>query len=92
MILLSRLQTGGLDDYLTSGEVPWLISLIIGIVMQHKEVFKRYLINWKTEKCIYAREFSQNQNGEKVDIIGESLVSIMLLRALMKLRDNQSHR
>ena len=92
MILLSRLQTGGLDDYLTSSEVPWIISLIIGIVMQHKEVFKRYLINWKTEKCIYAREISQNQNGEKVDIIGESLVSVMLMRALMKLRDTQSHR
>lgn len=92
MILLSCLQTGGLDDYLTSGEVPWIISLVLGIVMQHKEVFNRYLINWKTEKCIYARETTLNQNGEKVDIIGESLVSIMLLRALMKLRDTKSHR
>ena len=92
-VLYFLLQIGGLNDYLTASEIPWIISLILSIVMQHKNVFKSFLVNWKSEKGIYLRQPSQNQtSGEEDDITGESLVSVMLLRALLKFRDTQSHR
>ena len=85
-------QTGGLEEYLSNKEIPPMISLLVTIASQHKEVFKRYLKNWMTGNVVYESAVTPNQIGETSSVIQESAVSIMLLRILQKVCDCQSNK
>ena len=55
--------------------------------MQQKSVFSRFLLNWRENNAIYESELSVNEKRENANVIRETSVSIMLLRALHKMRD-----
>jgi len=82
-------KSGGLEEYLTVKEVPWIISLLLGVVMQHKSVFDRYLRNWRNEN---EKTSAKHKNDLSANIVKDASNGIMLSRALMKLRDFSSYR
>ena len=77
-------QSGGLEEYITVKEVPWIISLLLGVIMQHKSVFDRYLRNWRNEN---EKTSAKRKNDLSANIVKDASNGIMLSRALMKLRD-----